>query len=101
MILIYDMHEVCTKITPPSHTHTHTHVHSSIVTQLVMKYAFQGNKQEADSNPTIDYQTLSQAHANITAGCCMALGLRFAGTCDHGAFKCLVGVDSDSHVTIT
>ena len=69
--------------------------------QLVMKHAFQGSKQEMDSNPTVDYQTISQAHANITAGCCMAMGLRYAGTCDRGAFKCLVGVDRHSHATIT
>lgn len=57
-----------------------------------MKHAFQGgSKQKADYNPTLDYQTLSQALVNITAGCCMAMGLRYAGTCDQSAFKCLVG----------
>ena len=62
--------------------------------QLVLKHAFQGgSRQKADDyNPTVDYQTLSQALVNITAGCCMAMGLRYAGTCDKSAFKCLVGV---------
>ena len=58
-----------------------------------MKHAFQGHKrQDDDYNPTLDYQTLSQALVNITAGCCMAMGLCYAGTRDQSAFKCLVGV---------
>ena len=32
----------------------------------------------------------SQAFSNITAGACMVLGLKFAGTANEGAFCCLV-----------
>ena len=60
--------------------------------QLVMKHAFQGSRLKPDYDPAIDYQTMGQAHANITAGCCMAMGLRYAGTYDNDAFECLVGV---------
>ncbi len=74
-----------------------------------MKHAFQGGgsrqKVSDDYNPTLDpvldYQTLGQALVNITAGCCMAMGLRYASTCDQSAFRCLVGVaelSCDSHM---
>ena len=55
-----------------------------------MKHAV--NRQKADQDPILDYQTLNQALFNITAGCCLAMGLRYAGTCDKRALKCLVGV---------
>lgn len=32
----------------------------------------------------------SQAKVNIIAGCCMAMGLRFAGSANQEAFNCLV-----------
>ncbi|XP_068728740.1 anaphase-promoting complex subunit 1-like [Montipora capricornis] len=38
----------------------------------------------------IDVETLSQAKVNIIAGCCMAMGLRFAGSANHQAFNCLM-----------
>ena len=65
-----------------------------------MKHAFQGGKQKEDTTTTVDYQTVSQALVNITAGCGMAMGLRYAGTCDRDAFLCLVGVVKWSHVII-
>ena len=40
----------------------------------------------------VDFQTLSQAHIYITAGCCFALGLKFAGSLDKRAYKCLLCV---------
>ena len=61
--------------------------------QLVTCHAFKGGGlKPPDSTPAVDYQTVSQAQANIIAGCCMAMGLRYAGTCDPDAFECLVGV---------
>jgi hypothetical protein len=73
----------------------------SFFIQLVMKHAFQGGGSRHnmasdidDYNPTLDpildCQTLGQALVNITAGCCMAMGLRYASTCDQSAFRCLV-----------
>lgn len=38
----------------------------------------------------IDVETLSQAKVNIIAGCCMAMGFRFAGSANHQAFNCLM-----------
>ena len=32
----------------------------------------------------------SQAQANIVAGCCLVMGLKFAGSANQEAFKCLV-----------
>ena len=77
--------------TPHTHTHTHIHTHACAYThiQIVLQYAFQGAK----AKPTvanIDYQTLSQAYVNIVAGCCMGMGLCYAGTGDGRARECLV-----------
>ncbi|KAL9954099.1 hypothetical protein ACROYT_G041593 [Oculina patagonica] len=54
--------------------------------------------QRCDSSPTgieavntdIDLESLSQAKVNIIAGCCMAMGLRFAGSANQEAFNCLM-----------
>lgn len=35
--------------------------------------------------PVVDRQTIKQTHANILAGACLCLGLRFAGTGDERA----------------
>ena len=32
----------------------------------------------------------SQAYVNMVSGCCLAMGLRYAGTCDQMAYQCLV-----------
>ncbi|KAL5463582.1 hypothetical protein EMCRGX_G032493 [Ephydatia muelleri] len=40
--------------------------------------------------PGLDYQSLRQAYLSIVAGCCMAMGLRFVGTCNQAAFQCLL-----------
>ena len=32
----------------------------------------------------------SQAYVNTVAGCCLAMGLCYAGTCDQKAYQCLV-----------
>lgn len=55
--------------------------------QLVSKHAFQTGSSEK-----VDYQTVSQAYVNIVTGCCMGLGLRYAGTADSEAKHCLVGI---------
>ena len=41
---------------------------------------------------------LSQAKVNIIAGCCMAVGLRFAGSANQEAFNCLVCFLIDHHI---
>lgn len=38
----------------------------------------------------VDRQTIRQAHANIVAGACLCLGLRFAGTADARARACVL-----------
>lgn len=38
----------------------------------------------------VDHQSLRQAYLSIVAGCCLAMGLRYAGTCDSAAFQCLL-----------
>lgn len=60
----------------------------SHVPQVVAEFAFQ---RQANYNPRIDYETMSQAYCNIVAGACMALGLRHAGTADPDAFKVVMG----------
>ncbi|XP_027050305.1 anaphase-promoting complex subunit 1-like [Pocillopora damicornis] len=42
------------------------------------------------ANSDIDMESLSQAKINIIAGCCMAMGLRFAGSANQEAFNCLM-----------
>lgn len=42
------------------------------------------------ANSDIDMESLSQAKINIIAGCCMAMGLRFAGSANQEAFSCLM-----------
>lgn len=37
-------------------------------------------------------ETSSEAKIHITAGACMAIGLKFAGTANRCAFECLVGI---------
>lgn len=39
----------------------------------------------------VDRQTIRQAHANIIAGTCLCLGLRFAGTGDERARAAVLG----------
>jgi len=41
-------------------------------------------------NADMDLESLSQANVNIIAGCCMAMGLRFAGSANQEAFNCLM-----------
>lgn len=40
----------------------------------------------------IDWQSIRQAHAFISAGACLSLGLRFASTGDKGAAEAITGV---------
>jgi len=52
---------------------------------------FDSSSTETETmNADIDVETLSQAKVNIIAGCCMAMGLRFAGSSNHQAFDCLM-----------
>jgi anaphase-promoting complex subunit 1 len=48
------------------------------------------NESGADGAQRIDQQTIRQAHANVTAGACLALGLRFAGSAHRGAHRVLL-----------
>ncbi|XP_042188990.1 anaphase-promoting complex subunit 1 [Callorhinchus milii] len=47
------------------------------------------NTTEGLTPEDIDLQTMRQAHINIIAGACMAMGLRFAGSSNAAAFNCL------------
>lgn len=45
---------------------------------------------EERQDQTMDLETVYRAHAYITAGCCFALGLKYAGTCSQQPYQCLV-----------
>ena len=51
-----------------------------------------GCSSEEEREESIDLQTLYQARAYITAGCCFAIGLKFAGSCEQEAYSCLVSL---------
>jgi anaphase-promoting complex subunit 1 len=48
------------------------------------------NSAASDYSPEIDAQTIRQAHANIVAGACLAIGLRFAGSAHLKAHQVLL-----------
>ena len=45
---------------------------------------------EDEELASIDVETIQLAHANIIAGACLSLGIRFAGTANKDAYKALV-----------
>ncbi|XP_072103052.1 anaphase-promoting complex subunit 1 isoform X1 [Mobula birostris] len=47
------------------------------------------NTVDGQTPEDVDLQTMRQAHINIIAGACMAMGLRFAGSSNTAAFNCL------------
>ena len=49
----------------------------------------QCNQSASNANVFVSF---SQAKVNIIAGCCMAMGLRFAGSANLQAFNCLVSL---------
>ena len=55
---------------------------------FVVCQAVNGCEEEGN----VDLQTLYQAKAYITAGCCFAIGLRYAGSCKHEPYNCLVSL---------
>jgi hypothetical protein len=51
-----------------------------------------GEKEQPRSrrrNTTVDWESIRQAHANVTAGGCFAMGLRYAGTASGAASQTL------------
>lgn len=45
-------------------------------------------KRPSDAHPVnTDYETINQAYCNITSGAALVLGMRFAGSCNKGAFE--------------
>ena len=45
-------------------------------------------KRPSDAHPAgTDYETINQAYCNITSGAALVLGMRFAGSCNKGAFE--------------
>ena len=48
-----------------------------------------------NKNAFVFFVSSSQAKINIIAGCCMAMGLRFAGSANQEAFNCLVCVGKE------
>ncbi|CAH3188191.1 unnamed protein product, partial [Porites evermanni] len=58
----------------------------SHIPAIVQHYDSTIEPKDAD----IDVESLSQAKVNIIAGCCMAMGLRFAGSANLQAFNCLM-----------
>ncbi|EDO40201.1 predicted protein [Nematostella vectensis] len=63
----------------------------SHIPDIVQKYAFCADPETLKVDDSdIDLQTLSQAKASIIAGCCLAMGMRFAGSANQEAFTCLM-----------
>ena len=60
----------------------------NVCAQIVTDHVFQGVKGK--TSDAIDYQTLCQAYVNIMTGCCLGMGLRYAGTSDPRVKNCLV-----------
>ncbi|KAK7104440.1 anaphase-promoting complex subunit 1-like [Littorina saxatilis] len=61
------------------------------IPHLVQKFAFKkGEEENEDVDDSIDFETMSQAWVNITAGSAMVLGLKFAGTANQKAFDILL-----------
>ena len=47
-------------------------------------------KRPSDAHPAnTDYETINQAYCNITSGAALVLGMRFAGSCNKGAFEAI------------
>eukprot|EP00058_Branchiostoma_floridae_P024785 XP_002610275.1 hypothetical protein BRAFLDRAFT_92999 [Branchiostoma floridae] len=68
------------------------------IPKIVEQFAFKQKKEEVQAQATalgIDYQTVSQAKANIVAGACLVLGLRFAGTANQEAYQTLFSFAND------
>ncbi|CAG5118740.1 unnamed protein product, partial [Candidula unifasciata] len=70
--------------------------------RIVQKYAFYKPPQNGDDDldSSIDLQTMSQAHCNITSGACMVMALKFAGSANREAFKTLVMAGTGDLVTL-
>ncbi|XP_077996954.1 anaphase-promoting complex subunit 1-like [Glandiceps talaboti] len=64
----------------------------SNIPEIVKEHAFKNSSSGSggSGDVDIDYQTMSQAYCNIVAGACMCVGLRFAGSANQSAFKCLL-----------
>ncbi|XP_059145256.1 anaphase-promoting complex subunit 1-like isoform X2 [Physella acuta] len=65
---------------------------TSNIPEIVKKYAFFKTRpnDETELDSSIDLQTMSQAHCNITSGACLVLALKFAGSANKEAFKTLL-----------
>ncbi|BFZ07558.1 hypothetical protein BsWGS_10597 [Bradybaena similaris] len=65
---------------------------NSNIPEIVQKFAFYKPLQNDDNDldSSIDLQTMSQAHCNITSGACMVMALKFAGSANREAFKTLL-----------
>ncbi|XP_044177050.1 anaphase-promoting complex subunit 1-like isoform X2 [Acropora millepora] len=61
----------------------------SHIPEIVQKYDSSSAEMDA-LNSDMDVESLSQAKVNIIAGCCMVMGLRFAGSANQQAFNCLM-----------
>lgn len=54
---------------------------------IVKKYVDSGRPPCVEEDVEVDLEGIRHVHINIIAGSCMALGLRFAGTCDARAYS--------------
>ncbi|KAL3875250.1 hypothetical protein ACJMK2_038174 [Sinanodonta woodiana] len=62
----------------------------SNIPEILTKYAFYKREEGEDDDNSIDYETMSQAYCNVTAGASMVIGLKFAGTANQMAFDTLM-----------
>lgn len=56
-----------------------------------VEYARLNEPLPEELSSVVDRQTIRQAHANIIAGGCLCLGLRYAGTADERAKATVLG----------
>ncbi|XP_046664707.1 anaphase-promoting complex subunit 1 isoform X3 [Homalodisca vitripennis] len=68
----------------PTTTWVESHVPSTIRPYCLVK------PHPGSLPDNVDLETMNQAYCNILAGACMAMGLRFAGSCNNEAFTTLL-----------
>jgi hypothetical protein len=61
----------------------------SYVPQVVKEYSFISEGKHIESDD-VDVQTMNQVLLYITTGCCMALGFRFAGSCNKEVYDIIM-----------
>ncbi|XP_046858377.1 anaphase-promoting complex subunit 1-like isoform X2 [Xenia sp. Carnegie-2017] len=62
----------------------------SHIPKIFQDYAFTGNSKDNNDNVSVDLETITQTYVNIIAGCCFAMGIKFAGSFNKEAYATLM-----------